>query len=208
MNAAAQNIPLPQPVLKGTVSLEETMAERRSVRSFSAEGLDLKALSQLLWAAQGKTHGGLKRTSPSAGATYPLEVFAAVRRVDGLKPGLYRYLPDAHALAQVRPGDVSRALCEAAWNQRFIESAPVNFVIAAVVSRTEKRYKERAGRYVFMEAGHAGQNLYLEATALGLGTVAVGAFDDSRVQSALGISEEVLYLFPVGFPSDSPARQK
>jgi SagB-type dehydrogenase family enzyme len=125
---------------------------------------------------------------------------AAVRLVEGLKPGLYRYLPDVNALALVRQGDLSRPLCEAAWNQRFVESAPVNIVITAVVSRTERRYKERAERYVFMEAGHAGQNLYLEASAMGLGTVAVGAFDDERIQSVMGISEKVLYLFPVGFP--------
>jgi SagB-type dehydrogenase family enzyme len=204
MNATAQSIPLPSPDLKGTVPLEQALAGRKSIRSFDGRQLELKDLSQLLWAAQGRTQGNAqgsaRRTAPSAGATYPLEVYACVKSVRGLKPGLYRYLSEAHALEPVREGDFSRPLCEAAWNQRSVESAPLNVVIAAVFSRTEKRYKERAERYVFMEAGHAGQNLYLEATALGLGTVAIGAFDDERMQSVLGIPEKVLYLYPAGFP--------
>jgi len=198
MNGSAQSIALPKPVLKGSVSLEEALAKRQSIRSFSPDPLTLRDLSQLLWAAQGKTHGGRKRTAPSAGATYPLEVYAAVRSVEGVRPGVYRYLPDSHVIQSLHAGDVSKQLCDACWNQRFVESAPVNIVLTAVSERTERRYGERAERYVSMEAGHAGQNLYLQATALGLGTVAVGAFDDESVRSVLGVPESVLYIFPVG----------
>jgi len=198
LEAAARKIPLPTPRTKGPISLEETFGLRQSIRSFRPDALNLQEVSQLLWSVQGKTHNGLKRTAPSAGATYPLEVYLSVRMVEGLRPGVYRYLTDSHALQLLRSGDVSRRLQEAAWEQDFIGTAPIHVVIAAVFERTTRRYGERGNRYVHMEAGHSGQNLYLQAAALGLGTVAVGAFEDDRVQSVLGIREPVLYLFPVG----------
>ena len=198
MHASAQSVRLPQPRVTGSLSLEETLAARQSIRTFQADPLSLEQVSQLLWAAQGVTHDGRRRTAPSAGATYPLEVILTVRNVEGLKPGVYRYRPFDHALETIGALDVGRSLSRACLNQRFIESAAVNVVLVADYGRTVRRYGERGRRYVHMEAGHVGQNLYLQAEALGLGTVAVGAFEDDDVRRILGIREDVLYLFPVG----------
>jgi len=198
MNALAQTVRLPQPKTVGSVSLEETLAARQSVRSFRPDPLSLEQVSQLLWSAQGMTYDGRRRTAPSAGATYPLEVLLTVRSVEGLKPGVYRYRPSGHVLETIASHDVGRSLGQACLNQRFIESAAINVVLAAEYGRTTQRYGERGRRYVHMEAGHVGQNLYLQAAAFGLGTVAVGAFEDEDVRRILGIREDVLYIFPVG----------
>ena len=192
---------LPEPVRDGTVSIEQTLARRRSVRSFSDTPLTLPQLSQLLWAAQGisEPRRGL-RTAPSAGATYPLETLVAVGRVEGLAPGVYRYRPTEHDLVRLRDGDVRPALAAAALGQEFVASAPVSIVFAAVHERTAQRYGARAERYVAMEVGHAGQNLCLQAVALDLGSVIVGAFRDEQVATVLGLpdQEKPLYIVPVG----------
>ncbi|MCM8815909.1 MAG: SagB/ThcOx family dehydrogenase [Candidatus Omnitrophica bacterium] len=191
-------INLPSPEIKGKISLEETIAKRRSIRNYSDEKLSLKELGQLLWAAQGITAGWGGRTVPSAGATYPLEIYVAAGNVDFLKPGLYHYKPGYHNLEKILDGDIRKKLCDAALGQKWIEKAPATIIIAADFSRTRKRYGERGTRYVFIEAGHAGQNIYLQSEALGLGTVAIGAFDDNQIQDILKIKNDVLYLMPVG----------
>ena len=199
----AADVVLPDPVHVGDVSLEEALGERRSIRSFRNEPLSLDDLSQLLWAAQGVSDElrGL-RTAPSAGATYPLETFVAVGDVTGLDPAVYRYHPDTHRLSMSTAGDVRDELANAALGQRFVAEAPATIILAAIYERTAQRYGDRAERYVHMEAGHAAQNLALQTTALGLGTVPVGAFRDERVAGVLGLdAEEVpLYLLPIGHP--------
>ncbi len=196
-----QTIPLPEPVREGEVSLEATLNQRRSVRDFGDEPLTVAQVGQLLWAAQGITRGG-RRTAPSAGALYPLELYLAAGDVEGLAAGLYRYRPAEHELRKVVRGDLREALAEAALGQEQIEEAPAVIVTAAVVERTAAKYGQRAVRYVHMEVGAAAENVYLQATALGLGTVYVGAFNDMRVKRLLGLpaDERPFALLPVGRP--------
>ncbi|TVR62755.1 MAG: SagB/ThcOx family dehydrogenase [Spirochaetaceae bacterium] len=194
-------VTLPAPDTAGSVTVERAISERRSVRQYAPGALTVAELGQLLYAAQGvtETRTGY-RASPSAGATFPLELYAAVGDVDGLSAGLYRYVPASHELVSVSADDVRAALHDAALRQPMVRDAPVVLVMTGVTARTAGRYGERAERYVAMEAGHASQNVYLQATALGLGTVAVGAFDDRSIGQVLGVSadEQPLYLMPVG----------
>jgi len=199
-------IPLPAPKLKSTCSVEEALHGRRSVRSYKKEPLSLDEVSQLLWAAYGVNEkmsglrGGLK-TAPSAGATYPLELYLVSGDVTGLPDGIYRYLPGKHALEKVSDGDKRAVLCNAAHGQDMIREAPVSIVYTAVYERTSGRYGSRGrDRYVCMDLGHSGQNVYLQAYALGMGTCAVGAFDDTAVKKVvpMGENEVPLYIMPVG----------
>jgi SagB-type dehydrogenase family enzyme len=155
-----------------------------------------------LWAAQGITTGGGGRTAPSAGALYPLELHVVAARVDGLEPGVYRYLPGSHGLRPVIGETRLPALSRAAFGQQAVAGAAAVFVIAAVEERTAQKYGARAGRYVAFEAGAASQNLALQAAAQGLGTVVIGAFDDSAVARALrlGPGERPVALMPIGRP--------
>ena len=189
--------PLPPPRLDGLLSLEEALAARRSVRSFTPEPLTLEEIGQLLWAAQGITDPSGLRTAPSAGARYPLHVYVATAA------GLARYVPEGHQLLRRGSTDLRADLKRAALDQEAIGEAPLVLAICAVVERTAERYgAERAERYVAMEAGHAAQNVLLEAVSLGLGAVPIGAFDDAAVQRVLGLGdgEAPLYLVPVGRP--------
>lgn len=200
---AEASIPLPAPETRGTVSVEEAISRRRSIREYSKQPLTLRELSQLLWAAQGITeHKWKLRAAPSAGATYPIEVYVVVGEDDvvGLSPGVYQYIPDGHELRLLFLGDVRDQLSSASLGQAWVAQAPVDLVITAVYERTTMRYGDRGVRYVHMEAGHVAENIYLEATALNLGTVAVGAFEDEEVQKALGLpgDHKPLYVMPVG----------
>ncbi len=181
------------------------ISARRSVRRFAPAPLALAEVASLLWAAAGVTSTDGRRAAPSAGATFPLETYLVAGDVTGLGPGVYRYLPAEHALTPVAGGDRRGALRDAALRQECVGRAPTVVVLAAVEARTGARYGERAGRYVAMEAGHAAQNLHLAAAALGLGSVAVGAFDDGAVATALGLPADhaPLYLLPVGRPLTS-----
>ncbi|MFB0535938.1 MAG: SagB/ThcOx family dehydrogenase [Anaerolineae bacterium] len=193
-----EEIALPAPRVKGEMSLEETLAARRSVREFTEEELTLEEISQLLWAVQGMTAAWGGRTAPSAGALYPLEVYAATA------DGLYRYLPQGHKAIVESRADLRGELWRAGLSQDAIREAPAVFVMTAVYARTEKKYGGRAERYVKLEAGHAAQNLLLQAVALGLGGVPIGAFYDDQVQSALSLPSdyEPLYLIPIGHPRE------
>lgn len=193
-------ITLPAPKLKSEVSVEETLRQRRSIRDYSEEALTLAEVSQLLWAAQGVTAEWGGRTAPSAGALYPLEVYVTVGNVDELAPGVYKYRPDAHALVQVGDEDVRVELAEAALGQTWVEEGAIDIVISAVCERTTTKYGDRGVRYVHMEAGHAAQNICLQATALGLGVVTVGAFYDDQVKDVVAMLEDEvpLYIIPVG----------
>lgn len=187
------------PKLRGEVSLEKTINLRKSIRRYKDEPLTLEQVSQILWAAYGMNAYD-KRTSPSAGACYPFEVYVMVSNVKGLKPGLYHYDGKNHALELIREGNLNGPLAKACLNQRHVEIAPINIIIVAHYERTTRRYGERGYRYVHIDAGHMGQNIYLQVTALGLGTVAVGAFRDEEVKKVIDVPGEPLYIFPVGVP--------
>ncbi|HJX69587.1 MAG TPA: SagB/ThcOx family dehydrogenase [Dehalococcoidia bacterium] len=179
------------------MSVEETLEKRRSKRRFTPKELTWEQISQLLWAGQGMA-GRRYRTTPSAGALYPLEVYLVI------KEGVYHYKPESHELEQILEGDVRPELCRAALNQEWIEEAPVNIVIAAIYQRMERGYGQRAARYVHIEVGHAAQNIHLEAVSLGLGSVPIGAFYDEQVQRVLSLpkNEQPLYIIPVGYPAE------
>jgi len=195
-----QVIKLPRPQQDGKMSVERSLRERRSVREFSEEPLTLAEIAQILWAAQGTTDPSGLRTAPSAGALYPLEVYVVAGRVHGLSQGVYKYRPRGHELAQVAAGDRRAELYAAAIGQESVRDAAAVVVITAVYERTTIKYGERGIRYVHMEVGHVGQNIYLQAVSLGLGTVAVGAFDDEDVRRIIGAphNEHPLYLMPIG----------
>ena len=199
-------IHLPPPSQKGSVSLEEAIARRRSIRDFTPQPLSQSQLSQILWAAGGITDTrGRYRTVPSAGATYPLESFIVCGRnsIEEIDAGIYHYNIDSHSLTLHYEGDVRLALAGVASNQEYIYEAPVDIVICALFERTGLRYGSRGERYVHMEVGHAGQNIYLQATALGLATVAIGAFHDEQVREVLRLDKQYkpLYIMPVGKPA-------
>lgn len=190
-------IELPEPRLDGPFSLEELLSRRRSVRTFSDETLSLEDISQLLWAAQGITDPRGFRTAPSAGALYPLEIYYVSAE------GIFHYIPASHVLERMREGDRRAALSEAALNQAALLEAPATLVITAVFARTEAKYgSDRGPRYVFLEAGHAAQNVLLQAVALDLAGVPIGAFDDAAIQIAVGLTQDQspIYLIPVGHP--------
>jgi SagB-type dehydrogenase family enzyme len=207
----ARVIPLPEPRLEGTVAVETVLSQRRSVRAYSPDTLSLEDASQLLWAAQGITwrpgageRGEALRAAPSAGARYPLETYLVAGRVHGLEAGLYRYIPGEHALVVVLPGDHGAGLAEASIGQRALAEAPAVIVVAGVYARTEGRYGGRARRYVHMEVGAVAQNVAIQAVALGLGSVYVGAFRDDPVRELLELPADhaPLALLPVGRPAD------
>jgi SagB-type dehydrogenase family enzyme len=191
---------LPAPDTLGLVTVEHALQHRRSVRSFTSESLSQAQLGQVLWAAQGVTSSWGGRAAPSAGATYPMELYVVAGRVEGLAPGVYHYFPSEHSLRVHRPADVRTDLAGAALGQSCVSAAAFTLVLAADYGRTTARYGERGRRYVHMEAGHVGQNVHLQCEALELGTVMVGAFRDDDVRKVVGIAEEPLYLMPVGRP--------
>jgi SagB-type dehydrogenase family enzyme len=198
--AEGKRISLPGP--PDTVELDVAGAiwARRSRRAYVPEPLKLGDAGALLWAAQGLVGRKVRRSAPSAGATYPLDAWLAAGEVEGLGAGSYRYLTASHELELVREGDLREALGAAALGQGFIAGAPAVVALSAVYSRITGRYGERGVRYADMEAGAAAENLHLMAEALELGTVVVGAFYDGDVAGVLGMSgEEVpLLLMPVG----------
>ncbi len=187
---------LPSPRLSGPVSLEAALEARRSIRSFSTEALTRAEIGQLLWAAQGITDAEGRRTAPSAGALYPLEL-------DAVTPdGVFRYRPEGHLLVQRSSADLRLALRVAASDQASVSEAALVIVISGVASRTSGRYGPRTERYLALDAGHVAQNVLLEAVSLGLGAVPIGAFDDTAVRRVLALADEEapIYLVAVGYP--------
>ena len=193
-------IKLPEPMLDSKVSVEAALRARKSIRSYQGGDLTLAEVSQLLWAAQGITRKNGMRTAPSAGALYPLELYLVAGQIEQLPVGIYKYRIPGHELVQISDEEKRQALAAAGYGQSCIERGAINIVIAAVYERTARKYGERAVRYVHMEVGHAAQNIYLQAVALELGTVVIGAFDDSRVKKTLlmDADEYPLCIMPVG----------
>lgn len=189
-------IKLPQPKDKSKITLEEAIKKRRSERNFSSENLTLEQISQLLWACQGVTDEirGL-RSAPSAGATYPLEVY-----IIG-SSGFFHYIPQTHSIKKLKDYDLREGLSAACFGQGFVKAAPVNIVICADFKRTAGRYGDRGENYVYIEVGHAAQNVHLEAVAEGLGSVPVGAFSDHQIKELLKLPKEItpIYVIPVGY---------
>ena len=201
---------LPTPQLDGSVSVEKALYSRRSHRNFQDTEISLENLSQILWAAYGITlprtdydflRGGF-RTTPSAGGLYPLEIYVAAGKVNGLTSGLYKYIPKEHKMIRVISDDIRSKLCSAALGQTMIKDAPVTLIYTAIFSRTTEKYGQRGReRYVCMDLGHSAENVYLQVETLGLGTCAIGAFSDNKISTVLKLSkeEEPLYIMPIGY---------
>ena len=196
-----EKIKLPEPKYDGNISVEQALLERRSVRAYKDGPLTLNEVSQLLWAAQGITNSRrMFRTAPSAGALYPLDVHIVIGDVEEVTNGVYKYRPQQHELVKVRNGNVRDKLAIAALGQTCVGEGAIVIVFSAVYERTTQKYGNRGIRYVHMEAGHAAQNVFLQAVSLNLGMVVVGAFKDDEVRKILNMSdkEQPLYIVPVG----------
>jgi SagB-type dehydrogenase family enzyme len=206
--ASAAKVKLPGVSFGEAANLWETILKRRSVRNFLRDrSLPLADLSVLLWATQGITadSGDYEfRAAPSAGGLYPIETYALARAVDGLEAGIYHFRPRAFDLEFLKAGDFSGAMAQAALGQDMIADAQVTFVWTAVVARSKWKYRQRAYRYIYLDAGHIAQNLYLAGTAAGLGVCGIGAFFDDPVNSLVGADgadETALYLACAGWPA-------
>ena len=195
---------LPQPKTQGRMSLESTIKKRRTIRSFTSEPLTLDQVSQLLWAAQGITEDrGFKRAAPSAGALYPMDLYAVVGTggVKGLSSGIYHYESRDHVVSLVSESDLRKGVARAALSQMWIAKPPLDLVITAAYERAAVKYGSRAERYAMIEAGHIGQNIFLQAEALGLGAGIVEAFHDEALIRVMGIPKDhaPLLIMPVGY---------
>ncbi len=196
----AERIGLPPPAPNRQMTVEAAIRSRRSIREFGPGSITIDEISQILWAAQGITDRAGYRAAPSAGALYPLEISLIAGDIRSLPAGIYRYSPPAHALDAGSAGDRRAAIAEAALSQRWIADAAAILILAAVEERTTVKYGRRGIRYVHIEIGHAAQNVYLQAAALGLGTTIVGAFKDNEVKDVANLrrDETPLCLLPIG----------
>jgi SagB-type dehydrogenase family enzyme len=195
-------ISLPEPQTEGGTSLTEAIFRRRSVREYVRRPISADQLSQLLWSVQGITGSShYKRTPPSAGALHPFEIYVVIGEVTAIPSGVYRYLPVDHAIKKTGVGDIRLALGRAALDQTWLAGGSVVLVLAAVYERTTGKYGKRGIRYVHMDAGFAAENLHLQAVALGLASVVIGAFDDAEVHRVVDMDddERPLLILPVGF---------
>lgn len=197
---SSETIRLPEPRYDGTVSVEHALRMRRSVRSYKNERLALCEVSQIVWSAQGITSSRGFRIAPSAGALYPLELYVIAGNIQNLSPAIYKYIPPEHALLKIVSEDKRPELSQAALRQSSIRKAPAVLLFCAVYDRITAKYGQRGNRYVHMEVGHAAQNVCLQAIALGLNTVVIGAFRDAEVKAIahLPANEQPLYFVPVG----------
>jgi SagB-type dehydrogenase family enzyme len=202
----APHISLPAPGAEEGLLLEGAIRQRRSIRGYAAPALSLAALSRLLYHADGinAQRGSTRlRAAPSAGALYPIEMYVVAHRVAGLEPGLYHYAVREHALARLRTEDLSGEVVRAGIMQQFLGEANLVLILTAIFQRLRWKYQARTYRYALLEAGHIGQNIYLAATAMGMGACAVGAFNDGAVNALVGVDgvdEAALYLLSVGEP--------
>jgi len=194
-------IKLPAPVTESKTSIEKAIKERRSIRKYRNIALSINELSQLLWAGQGITDSFNKyRSYPSAGALFPLELYVAINKVEKIEKGLYYYDPFKHVLIKKSDKDIIPEITQAALNQQFINESAIVLIYTAIKSRSTSRYGERGLRYIYMEAGHAAQNIYLQAVSLNLGVVVIGAFIDKEISKILNLKDDEIpvYIIPVG----------
>ncbi len=193
---------LPRPKYKGRISVEEAISRRTSIRSYKNKALSLSEVSQMLWAAGGRRTDAVteaSRTFPSAGGRYPVTIYLFAGNVTEMPAGLYRYQWEEHKLKMIKAGDLRNKLAEVCLGQEMLKNAPATIVFSALEKKTTSRYGERGRRYVSMDVAHAGENLYLQAVGLDLGTVAVGSFDDKELEALIGVRGEFpLYVFPFG----------
>jgi SagB-type dehydrogenase family enzyme len=200
----ALRVKLDPPQTSGGGQIWEIIKNRRSVRNFAGRPVSNVELSNLLWSAQGITARQRNfgfRAAPSAGALYPMETYLVVNRVQGLEPGIYHYEIESHSLARLKKGDFRDAVTRAALDQETMGAADIVFIWSAIFAKSKWKYRERAYRYIYIEAGHIAQNLALAATALGLGSCPVGAFIDDEMNNMLGldgINESVIYTNALG----------
>ncbi len=201
-------VSLPEPRSKGETNVWKLLLRRRSRREYSTDKpLKLNDLSALLWATQGLTAqfgDTFFRTAPSAGALYPVETYLSVRDVEGLEEGIYHFRPGDYDLEFIKRGNFSAMLAEAALQQPIVSKAQATFIWSSIIARGKWKYNERAYRYVYIDAGHIAQNLYLAGEGLGLGVCAVGAFYDDEINKIMGFDgedETIIYMATVGFRS-------
>ncbi|MFC2092212.1 SagB/ThcOx family dehydrogenase [Elusimicrobiota bacterium] len=204
---SGKTVKLPKPSIDDTRSLGTSINSMHSVRRYKERQLTVGDISNMLWAAGGtKVDGvtGASRTYPSAGACYPLEFFLVAGDIEDMNAGVYHYDIVSHDLKELKTGDMRSDMQSAAYGQSMLKNAPAIIVICAVFSRTTGRYGYRGRNYVYLDAGHAGQNIYLMASSLGLATVAVGAFDSFVLTRILDLPKiyEPIYVFPIGIPLD------
>ncbi|GEM_PF-2560504 len=198
----ADTINLPPPP-GADMPLHQAIEERRSRRRFGSGEMTIEQVSELLWSAAGITGSrGKFRAAPSAGATYPIDTYILIEKVAGLEPGIYRYIEGSHSLDLVKSGKFADNLAEAALGQAAIRDASAIICLFGIYERTTARYGDRGRQYVHMEIGHIGQNVYLVAEALGLSTVAIGAFYDEDVSELFDVEGEPLYFLPLGPRAD------
>jgi SagB-type dehydrogenase family enzyme len=197
----SDSIQLSAPSYTSTITIEEALHKRRSIRDYSDEPLSISDISQILWAAQGITEEsyGL-RTAPSAGALYPLEIYIAISNIKDLAPGFYKYKPQSHTLKKISGGDKRLDISNSALQQDAIENSSAIIIISAVYERTAAKYGSRAERYIHIEVGSVGQNIYLQSVSLGLGTVMIGAFKDEALKKVLALpkNENPYAIMPLG----------
>jgi SagB-type dehydrogenase family enzyme len=200
---------LPEPKVDAGGNLWEIICRRRSERNYAENRvLPIDVLSTLLWATQGITAAAGDyqfRSAPSAGGLYPVETYLMVRAVEKLEQGFYHLRPDVFDLEFIHSGNFERGLAEAALGQGMVEKAQAVFLWTAVIERSRWKYRQRAYRYIYLDAGHIAQNLYLAGTALGVGICGIGAFFDDRVNALIGIDgieETILYMASAGWPEN------
>jgi SagB-type dehydrogenase family enzyme len=194
-------ITLPQPKTTGTFAVEKALFTRRSIREYTEEAITLQELAQLLWSCQGITSPEGFRTTPSGGAVFPLELFAFVKNVEDLPAGIYHYLPGQfeHKLELIREGDFSQKIFDLSTKQDFIKIVSVNFVLTSFTYKMVEKYgDEFADRFVFMEMGHAVQNVHLQAEALGLGSVAIGVVNEEQTKELCTTESIPYYMVSIG----------
>lgn len=200
-------VTLPKPTLTSTTSIEKALQTRRSARAYTKEKVKLGDLSQMLWAGQGITVPGTeKRTAPSARESYPMTLYVVAKRVDGLEPGLYEYLPKTHTLGLLSAGDMDPKLKESGV-QAGAQEAPVVVLVSAAIGNYQAKTKSTTTTATYLEAGHIGQNMYLQAVSLKMGMVVMAGFDSKKVVTALGMDpgETVEYVAPMGYPAPEPS---
>ncbi len=199
------DLPDPESIDTGSYDLRKAIEERRSVRRYQEEDfLSLEELAYLLWLTQGVKKVNEKRkvtlrTVPSAGCRHPFETYLSINRVEGLEPGLYRYVATQHKLAALDlRGDFNEELAEACLGQRQVRTSAVTFIWAAVPYRTVWRYAERSYRYLYLDAGHVCQNLHLAAESINCGICAIGAYDDDAVDQLVNLTPPEMFVIYMG----------